>query len=271
MKTAHARQERLAAQQEFMEILREGKTDAARYPGGTRGLQAYRANAQVLAEQVLGQAFPRLRAGFGDASFSAMAWACWRQYPPALGDMGEWGAALPRFLLDHGVEPWWVDLARLEWAAHQAERARDDVFDAESLALMAQEDPKDITLLLRSGSVALTVHPCAWTCWQDPVRASAACEDENWNSQQPALHLWVWRAPWQAQVQPIGSAEAAFMAALMQGVSLAQALAATQRPTDTSPARSATIKDVFEFDIWLQRALAGGWLVGAEAIGDGQG
>lgn len=271
MKPGRARQERLAAQREFMETLREGKTDAVQYAGGARGLKAYRANAQVLAEQVLGQAFPRLRAGFGDASFSAMAWACWRQYPPALGDMGEWGAALPRFLLDHGVEPWWVDLARLEWAAHQAERARDDVFDAESLALMTQEDPKDITLLLRSGSTALSVHRCAWTCWQDPLQAHAACENENRNSQQPALHLWVWRAPWQAQVQPIGSAEAAFMAALMQGVSLARALAATHRPIDGSPSRSVKHEDQFDFDTWLRRALAGGWLVGAAAIRDEQG
>lgn len=267
MKIDHAQGQRLAAQQAFMQVLREGKTDAAQEPGAARGLQAYRANAQALAEQVLSQAFPRLQTGFGAESFAAMAWSCWRQYPPGVGDMGEWGAVLPRFLLEHGVEPWWVDLTRLEWAVHQAERARDDDFDAQSLALLAQQDPQDFTLLLRSGSAVLTVHPCAWACWQDPVGARrAACESASWERRQPALPLWVCRAPWQAHVQPISGAQAAFMSALLEGLSLAQAQAAAHRPTDATPPQSDAIEEVFDFEIWLQRALAGGWLVGAAAL-----
>jgi len=186
---------------------------------------------------------------------------CWRH--------GEWGAKLPRFLLDRGVEAWWVDLTRIEWAVHQAERARDDVFDAESLALLAQLDPQEITLLLRGGSSVLRVHPYAWTCWQDPVHAFAKCENENWESQQPALHILVCRAPWQAHVQLIGSAEAAFMSALIRGMSLAQALAATHCPTNKSSARSANIENTLDFEIWLQRALSGGWLVGAAVMVSG--
>ena len=269
MKTTRALRERLAAQEAFMKSLREGTTVAVPFPCTTRALQAYRVNAQAQAEQVLGLAFPRLQAGFGMASFSAMAWSFWRRHPPAVGDMGEWGAKLPRFLLDRGVEAWWVDLTRIEWAVHQAERARDDVFDAESLALLAQLDPQEITLLLRGGSSVLRVHPYAWTCWQDPVHAFAKCENENWESQQPALHILVCRAPWQAHVQLIGSAEAAFMSALIRGMSLAQALAATHCPTNKSSARSANVENTLDFEIWLQRALSGGWLVGAAVMVSG--
>jgi hypothetical protein len=249
-----------------MKSVREGTTVALPFPCTTRALQAYRGNALAQAEQALSLAFPRLQAGFGISSFSAMAWSFWRRHPPAVGDMGEWGAMLPSFLLDRGVEAWWVDLTRIEWAVHQAERARDDEFDAESLALLAQFDPQEITLLLRAGSSVLRVHPCAWTCWEDPVHAVAKCENDNWEIQQPALHLMVCRAPWKAHVQLIGSAEAAFMTALINGMSLAQALATTHRLTKKSSALGANIENTLDFEIWLQRALSGGWVVGAAVM-----
>lgn len=263
MRAGPTLEERIASQQALMQVLRDGPSGATSDPGGTRGVEAYRTNAQVLAGQALSLAFPRLQSLLGQASFLQMAWTFWRHSPPIVGDMGEWGADLPLFLYEHGVESWWVDIAKVEWAAHQVERSREDRFDANSLNLLVNEDPNDITLLLRCGSVVLTVDQRAWTCWQDPVQSFGANNSGETENAKCTLQLLVWRAQWRAQVESISSAEADFMSALIRGMSLGQALLASHHSAEELSAQGVASETAFDFTIWLQRALTHGWLVGA--------
>lgn len=221
--------------------------------GVARGVQAYRLNSQVLADKVLAQTFPRLRAGLGEDSFAAMAASFWRQHPPARGDLGEWGQVLPEFLAERGVEAWWVDLARLEWAAHGLERARDDVFDAASLRLLSAAPPADFTLCLRAGSHVLSVHAGAWQRWQAPLWSDPSEEDE-----ADQLSIWLWRPQWKAELMQLPAAEAAFMSALLQGRSLEAALQDAELGTAGA--------EPLDFAAWLQKALQLGWLVAARSL-----
>ncbi|HLO93216.1 MAG TPA: DNA-binding domain-containing protein, partial [Burkholderiaceae bacterium] len=119
-----------------------------------QGLQAYRGNAIALSERALSGAFPLLASLLG-AQFGSLAWTFWRRCPPACGDLGEWGAALPDFLRQEAGDAL-AELAALEWALHRAERAADAVLDAPSLGLL-HGDPRSLRLALRPGLCLLTM------------------------------------------------------------------------------------------------------------------
>jgi hypothetical protein len=162
--------------------------------GEARGLRAYRANAQALAARALAGVYGRVRDELGEADFAAMAWAFWRADPPRSGDLADWGGALAEFLavqpeMDIGL----VELARLEWAIHEAERAPDADFDAASLQLLESGEPERLRLRLRPGTALVG------TCL-------------------------VWRRGWRVEQQELDVASARFMRSQLDGTSLADAL-----------------------------------------------
>ncbi len=205
-----------------------------------RGLQAYRGHAKALAAQTLASVFSRLQQALGETEFAAMAWAFWRACPPERGDLGCWGQALPEFLRDQpGMPAWLPDLARLEWAAHQAERALDAELDAGSLQLLAEQETDRLCLRLRRGLQLLSLLGSAAARWPLDLAGSA---DEH-------LIVLVWRQGWRAEARLLAADQALFMQALLQGQSLQQAL-------DQTLAAHAG----FDFAAWLQAALSEAWL-----------
>jgi hypothetical protein len=126
-----------AEQQAFVDALLGRGAAPATLTGGERGLAAYRGNLQALSAQALAVPFQRLREELGDQDFASLAWTFWRQHPPEGGDLGQWGGALEGFLVERAGEASGLpDLARLDWALHQAERAADVELDAASLNLL---------------------------------------------------------------------------------------------------------------------------------------
>jgi hypothetical protein len=197
-------------------------------PRFERGLAAYRANAGALAERALAAAFPTLQELLGEESFAALARAFWHRHPPPLGDVGLWGEALPVFIADAqslADEPYLPDVARLEWAVHLAERAAD-VGPVQGLERLRSDDPETLWLQLMPGTALLSsVHPVA-TVWLahrskaperfDPVRQAFATGRGE--------HALVARQGWRPTVQALAPDEARFTAAVLAGLSLAQAL-----------------------------------------------
>jgi len=220
----------------------------------TRGLQAYRANAGALAERALAAAYPTVVQLVGDESFGPMARALWFAEAPQLGDVGQWGEALPGFIAaapQLAEEPYLADVARLDWAVHRAEQAADGSA-ATGLQLLAESDPLALHLRVADGVTLLcSVHPVVsiWTAHRSqaedrfaPVReAFAAGRGDN------AL---VWRDGMKAAVQAVPDADARFTQALLDGGTLAHAL-------DHAAAG-------FAFERWLPQALTHGWLRAVE-------
>lgn len=211
-----------------------GRGDApAGLTGTERGLAAYRNNLRALSAQALAVPFARLRHELGEDEFASLAWTFWRAQPPENGDLAQWGGALAAFLAERAGEASGLpDLARLDWALHQAERAADGDLDIESLSLLGTSPPESLGLVLRPG-VALIAQ-------QDG----------------PVL---VWRRGWRGEWQALSGAEAAFFAALLDGVNLADAL-------EAAAVKGSGVETDFDFAAWLQAALQNAWLQGVRAL-----
>ncbi len=196
-----------------------------------RGLQAYRAHAGAVAERALAVAYPTVAQLVGDQSSAALARALWQAEPPLHGDLSTWGEGLPDFIAGSSqlaAEPYLADVARLDWAVHRAEQAADDDAPAAGLAQLAGGDPAALQLQLRAGHAVLqSVHPlhAIWQAHRSdapdrfvPVRQARA--------EQRADAVRVRRAGLHVAVERIDSIDARFEQALLDGRSLAAALAA---------------------------------------------
>ena len=225
-----------------------------------RGLQAYQANAGALAERALAAAFPTLQELLGDESFANLARAFWHHAPPGRGDIGTWGHDLASFVAaapDLADEPYLPDVARLEWAVHEAQSAANSELDASSLAVLADQDPQSIWFRPRPGTqVLVSLHPVA-SIWQAHRQAATTGVDRfaavrQAFAERQAQTALIWRDDWAVQVVALDLADALLTQALCQGLSLGRALE-----------QVATHHPGFEFEAWLVTALRRGWLASA--------
>lgn len=210
-----------------------------------RGLAAYQANAGALAERALAAAYPTLQQLLGEDSFAGLARVAWRRQPPQAGDIALWGGSLPAFIADDqalAAEPYLADVARLEWAVHQAASAADAA-PPQGLELLATHEAAVLWLRLAPGTaVVSSVHPVA-SIWHahrstapdrfDAVRAAFAA--------QRGEHALVLRDAWRVTVSAVPAQQARFCAAVLQGHNLAQALQAGGAE--------------FDFEAWFIQAL----------------
>jgi hypothetical protein len=225
--------------------------DGARF---ARGLQAYQAHAGALAERALAAAYPTVQQLVGAESFAALARAFWRREGPARGDIATWGAGLAAFMADAeslADEPCLPDVARLEWAVHEAASAADGVSSPPGLELLAAHDPAQLRLTAQPGTVLIpSPHPLV-AIWQahrrhDEGRFDAVREAYAHGRGEVAL---VFRQRFKVEVVAVPASDTAFTAAVLRGHALAQALALAAPD--------------FRFEPWLLAALRQGWLAGA--------
>ncbi len=231
-----------------------------------RGIEAYRANAEAVAERALAAVFGTVQALLGEEDFAHLAAEFWRAAPPVFGDMGEWGAAFPAWLAAHpAMTPWpyLADCARLDLALHRNERAADAVADAESLNLLASTDPSQLVMVLMPGTeLLLSRWPLAaihHAHHVPPDEADAAFEAVRGllgavtDGSTPSAVL-VARAGWRAGLHTLDAPAARWTQSLLGGQPLDQALAAAG--------------EGFDFAAWLATALRHAWLKGAAVRGD---
>ena len=227
-----------------------------------RGLEAYRANAQAVADRALAAAFGTVQALVGAEDFSHIACEFWRAHPPTRGDMGEWGGAFPAFLAAHralAAWPYLADCARLDLALHRNERAADAVLDAASLGLLESADPARLQLLLVPGCELLesawpiaTIHRAHHVA---PDESDAAfAEVRGAIAQGRGEAVWVVREGWRATAQALDAPTCRWLRAVLAGASIDAALVAAG--------------DDFEFAAWLTTALQHQWLQGLVILRD---
>lgn len=222
-----------------------------------RGLQAYQANAGALAERALAAAFPTVAQLLGAEALAALARVHWHRDPPLHGDVSLWGAGLADFIATDpqlADEPYLADVARLDRAVHDAGSAADDDAPPLGLQSLADHDPARLQLRLRAGhAVLLSVHPlhAIWAAHQRSddqrfadVRLALA------EGRQEAVR--VRRHGLQVVVERITQADARFELALLQGASLAQAMA--------DALATASHPSGFDFEDWLITTLRRGGL-----------
>ena len=205
-----------------------------REPGAraARGLEAYRANAEALAERALGAVFATVQPMVGEENFQHLACEFWQADPPLRGDVGEWGGMFPEWLEAHAAMtrwPWLGDCARLDLALHHNERAADAAFDAVSLAMLESTDPALLVMSLLPGTAVLrsrwpiaTIHAAH--------RVDEAHSEAAFAAVREALEaglgeqVLVVRQGWRARVHVLSQADADWAESLLAGHSLSAAL-----------------------------------------------
>ena len=224
-------------------------------PPWLRGFQVYQANGHAMAQAGLAAAYPVLAQLLGDDSFAELARAFWHAQPPQRGDIGQWGGALARFLSDSAQladEPYLGDVARVEWALHQAGAAADLDADPASFALLASADPAALGLRLAPGT--------QWVDSRWPVASIVTAHLEQAPSFEAvgqrlraglAEVALVWREGLRPRARVAMAGEPALLQSLLAAQSLATAL-------DAAPE--------LDFNAWLPMAAQTGLLLSVHPL-----
>jgi len=244
-------------QQALLRALLSGASvDGLREQGerAARGLEAYRANAEAIAERTLAAAFPTVQALVGADDFKRLARAFWHAQPPLRGELGEWGDAFAAWLQAHAaMAPWpyLADSARLDFALHSNERAADAALDAASLSLLESADPARLhmrlmpgTALIRSAWPIAGIHRAHQLEGAEAEKAFERARDAI--AAQRGEDAMVVRQGWRAVVVPLQIVDARWTEALLADASLAQAL--------------EQAGEGFDFAVWLETAVRNAWL-----------
>ena len=236
-----------------------GQKDHIKYQ--ERGLQVYHANAQVAAIRNLQAAYPVTEQLVGGEAFALLARDLWHQFPPTRGDAAQWGADLALLIssiAELATEPYLPDIARIEWALHQAATAADAELDVSSLALLTTHDPEAITLQLTPDThIVNSSYPAA------SIATTHLYENPSFEELQAELRkcspesALIWRQGFRPSVAVCSADDAVFIQNLLDGASLAAALDATET-VDSKPE--------FDFNTWLTQSAQSGLLVGAKLL-----
>jgi len=153
----------------------------------------------------------------GDAFFHEAASRFAHANPPHSGDLNRFGGGFAGFLAGYDSAtsmPWLADVARLEWACHEASMAGDgEPLDIEALAHVPPEAQGELRF---SFHPAVRVVKSAWpilAIWESnqPDRDGTPDRDEGEDS------VLVWRESGSVRAVALGLREAAFVEALAAG------------------------------------------------------
>lgn len=216
-------------------------------------LALYRGNLTGSWAKALASAYPVLHALVGEEFFAALARAFGKEHPSNDGDLNRFGEQFADFLdrFPHVADyPYFPDMARLEWALHQAHYAGDaSPIDAAWLAHMTPE---------QMGAARFVFHPAC------RLIASEWAVVQAWRAHQSEAEKFpdalarreygvIIRPQWKADVLAIDAATHAALSAMMRGEPLGTALDA-----------ALEIDQAFAFGEQLQQWLRHGLFVTAE-------
>lgn len=227
----------------------------------SRGLQAYQANGQALAERALTAAYPVVAQMIGEQSFALLARHFWRQQPPQRGDMAQWGSGLADFLdaaPQLAEEPFLGDVARVEWGLHGASTAQDAQPDPASFSLLCTGEPEQVTLSLSHGvMVFASAYPVVSLVNAHLLNHPSLAEAAALLQSGTAEYALVWRQGFRPSVRTSSAAEHALVLALQAGLTLEKALDAAFEKAASEP---------FDFNAWLAQSVQTGLVIAARQL-----
>lgn len=185
-----------------------------------RGVAVYREAVRSNAAAALRAAFPVVARLVGDAFFDEAARRHLEEQPSASADLNRYGDTFPAFLgaYPHAAGlPWLSDVARLEWAWHEALMAADaDGLDIGALARVPQEARPGLRFSLHP-SVRLVRSPWpVFAIWEanQPDRDGTPDRDSGPDA------VLAWREAGRVRLALLAAPEALFLERLMAGATL---------------------------------------------------
>jgi len=201
---------------------------------GAERIAIYRNAMFANYRKALAASYPVVLQLVGEPFFHAAVDAFVRVHPSTCGDLNVYGGAFGDFLdgYPHAAgEPYLGDVARLEWAVDEAQRAADASAAPEALlAALASFAPEHLpTIRLRldpSCRLVASEFPILHI-WQ--ANRPNADEDERVSLDEGADRIVVRRTADGVTLARVGAGEHAFLAALAGGAPFGDALDAAQR------------------------------------------
>ncbi|QLQ31759.1 MAG: putative DNA-binding domain-containing protein [Candidatus Thiothrix singaporensis] len=197
----------------------QGALDAAQRVG------IYRNSVHGVLLQHLGALYEVTRQLVGEAFFERLSDEFVDHAPPTRPFLVEYGDAFPAFMQRHAAleeMPWLADVARLEWARHQAWHAVNQPAGDFTQIMMLSEGQQASLCFQMPGSAQLVQSPYAvhqvWLAHQ-PEDFPGKLPLERIQIPQPAYVL-VWRAGRQLRQVEVDEAGWDFLSALQQGATL---------------------------------------------------
>ena len=206
-------------QRDFMRTLLDEACAAA------PGIEVYREGVRASRAAALAAAYPVVRRLVGDAFFAEAGRRYAALHASTSGDLGEYGTGFAAFIAryEHAASlPYLPDVAALEWACHECERAPEPAaFDFTALANVARE---------AQAGLRFTLHPCVrLVASSHPIvsihAANAPDRDGTPERTGGAELALVWRRDGEARVDACQADEWRLLQAFSRGESLAQASA----------------------------------------------
>jgi hypothetical protein len=218
---------------------------------GVERIAVYRRALFANYRNALGASFPVARKLVGAPFFNAAVDAFVRAHPSTAGDLNVYGDAFPDFLAayPHAAElPYLADVARLEWAQDEANRAADAVSTPDAvLAALAGIAPERLPAarltLAPSCRLVASGHPVLriWQVNQDGFEG-----DDRVSFDAGPDTLLVRREPGGVTIERVTAGEFAWLAALAAGEPLGAAIDAAEAagsPFDLAASLRARIAD----------------------------
>jgi hypothetical protein len=197
---------------------------AGRFPP-ERLLQVYRHNVFASLTAALAAVYPAVQRLVGEGFFRYAADGYIRRHPPASGNLHDYGGRLAEFLAD--FEParalaYLPDVARLEWAWHEAYHADDAPgLSLERLATVPAE---------QHGALRFRLHPSArllaspWPIlriWQ--ANQQEPGDEPPVDLTEGGVRLLIHRRGLEIEIEPLAPGDHALLAAFGDGAALAPA------------------------------------------------
>ncbi len=230
----------------------------------------HRGNVIESLANALGHSFPAVKAICGDGNFRVLAAAYVRACPPLKPQLMAYGGDFPDFVAGHAAAmrdfPFLPDLARLEWAMHDAYFAADaPILAGETLGAIAPGRLPALRLALHPAArlVRSEQHPI-YTIWAAASATSGGAEggalpDEIPESGESVL---VTRASGPVEAFKLDPGETAFLGAVAAGAPLEKALAEAMSAApgfDLSSALAAALtRGVFGAEVSFDPSSIGG-------------
>lgn len=184
-----------------------------------RRIAVYRRTVFANIRGALEGVYPVVLRLVGADFFASAATAFSKAVPSRSGDLHRFGTEFADFLEDFPPAsslPYLPDVARLEWAVHEAFHAADA--QPFPFAELARLEPADY------GQLRLTLHPaCRLLRSQFPVRRIWQVNQPQWTGDQTVsldeggVNVLVSRAGFDVQVCPLGDGDYAFMSSVSAG------------------------------------------------------
>ena len=189
--------------------------DSERVPVATR-LKVYSDAYRVRLIEALGSNYPRLEQLIGKEAFAEVALRYLDRHPSTNRSVRWFGHRLPEMLREmHTAEPWFADLASLEWMLAGAfDAPNDDVASVEALSQIPPDRWSNLRFELHASTQHLVLESNAPTLFKALSAEQPADEARLLDKPQRWL---IWRQDLTPQYRSIGASEAAALDTIVAG------------------------------------------------------